>query len=218
MSVKGKKVAVIGAGATSVQVVQELAKEADQLTMFMRRPSYCLPMCQRPLSVEEQTGLKPYYQSLFQAGRQSAAGFPSSGPQRSIFDATEEEREAHFEETWRTGGFNFLTQTYNDVLLDKKANRLVYDFWAKKIRARMSDPVKQDLMAPLEPPYWFGTKRNPLEQDYYECLDMKHVEIVDLNATPLKKFYDKGILTEDGKYHEFDVVVLATGFDSFTGS
>jgi cation diffusion facilitator CzcD-associated flavoprotein CzcO len=40
MSVKGRRVAVIGAGATSVQIVQELAKEVDHLTMFMRRPSY----------------------------------------------------------------------------------------------------------------------------------------------------------------------------------
>jgi hypothetical protein len=73
-------------------------------------------------------------------------------------------------------------------------------------------------MAPLELPYWFGIKRNSLEHDYYECLDMKHVEIVDLNATPIKKFRETGILTEDGKSREFDMVVLATGFGSFTGS
>lgn len=218
VSVKGKKVAVIGAGATSVQIVQELAKEADQLTMFMRRPSYCLPMQQRPLSKEEQSGWKSYLPKLFEAGRHSLAGFPSAGPDKGVFDASEEEREAHFEAMWERGGFNYPTCSYNDVLLDTKANKVVYDFWAKKIRARISDPVKRDLMAPSEPPYWFGTKRTPLEQDYYECLDQKNVEIVNLSATPLKSFDATGMLTEDGQSRTFDMVVLATGFDSFTGS
>lgn len=68
-SVKGKRVAVVGAGATSVQIVQELGKEADQLTMFMRRPSYCLPMGQRAWTEEEQEQLRAYYPALFAAGR-----------------------------------------------------------------------------------------------------------------------------------------------------
>jgi len=221
-SCKGKNVAIIGAGATSVQIVQEWAKEtADDggsLTMFMRRPSTCLPMGQRPLTTQEQSQWKAYFMRLFQEGRKSAAGFPSKGPDHGVFDVSAEEREAFFEELWGRGGFGYFMANYNNVLLDLKANRAMYDFWAKKVRARMTDPVKQDLMAPLEPVYPIGTKRPPLEHDYYECLDMKHVEIVDLNKTPLKTFTEKGMLMEDGKEREFDVVVLATGFDSFTGS
>jgi hypothetical protein len=57
-----------------------------------------------------------------------------------------------------------------------------------------------------------------LENDYYEMLDRKNVEIVDLNKSPLKAFNEKGMVFEDGSTREFDTVVLATGFDSFTGS
>ncbi|KAJ3534377.1 hypothetical protein NM208_g5205 [Fusarium decemcellulare] len=128
---KGKKVAIIGGGATSVQIVQELAKET--------------------------------------------ADGGSFGP--DIFAMTEEKRDELFEELWRRGAFSFLLGNFDNIMLDEKANRLVYDFWAKKIRARFTNPIKRDLMVPLEPVYPICTKRPPLEHDYYDCLDMEHVEI-----------------------------------------
>lgn len=41
---KGKRIGIIGAGATAVQITQELGKQADELTVLLRRPSYCLPV------------------------------------------------------------------------------------------------------------------------------------------------------------------------------
>lgn len=221
IDVKSKKIAIIGAGATSVQIVQELSKatkDGGSLTMFMRRPSYCLPMQQRQLTKEEQTYMKPWYSRLFREGRLTFSGFLGDPPGKKVFEVSEEEREAHFEDLWAMGGFHMILGSYADNVFDPKANRVAYDFWAKKIRSRINDPVKKDLMAPLEPPYPFGTKRTPLEHDYYECLDMDHVEIVNLNQNPLKTFTEKGILMQDGKSYDFDIVVLATGFDSFSGS
>lgn len=217
-SMKGKKVAIIGAGATAVQITQELGKEAEELTVFMRRPSYCLPMQQRPLSKLEQAGWKTYLPALFADGRNSRAGFPGKPQDCGVFDVSDEVREGWFEDLWARGGFNYQLANFNDVLLNKKSNRAVYDFWAKKTRERMTDPKKRELMAPQDPPYYYGTKRNPLEMDYYEVLDRPNVDIVDLNKTPLKSFAQKGMVMADDQLREFDVVVLATGFDSFTGS
>lgn len=73
-------------------------------------------------------------------------------------------------------------------------------------------------MAPEIAPYFFGTKRSPLEQDYYEVLNQPNVSIHDLSKVPLKSFQEKGLLMADDKLHEFDAIVLATGFDSYTGS
>ena len=73
-------------------------------------------------------------------------------------------------------------------------------------------------MAPEKKPYYFGTKRSPLEHDYYEVLDRPNVSIHNLSAVPLKKFHEKGLVMADDKLHEFDAIVLATGFDSYTGS
>ncbi|KAF2108347.1 hypothetical protein BDV96DRAFT_504619 [Lophiotrema nucula] len=218
-SVKGKKVAVIGAGATSVQIVQELAKEADQLTMLMRRPSYCLPMGQRKWTEEEQHHLRGYYPILFAAGRNSAVGFPTKRVDKRVQDVSEEEREAYLEEIWGAGGFQFLLRSYNNVMLDPEANKVIYDFWKKKVRQRLTDPEKAALMAPDEAPYYFGTKRTPLEHDYYDMLNKPSVSIVDLNAHPIERFTPTGLkLGGESEPRDFDVVVLATGFDSFTGS
>lgn len=59
---------------------------------------------------------------------------------------------------------------YIDHVISEKSNRAMYDFWAEKIRARMKNPQKRDLLAPIEPPYFISTKRPSLEQDYYEMV------------------------------------------------
>lgn len=216
-SMKGKKVGLIGAGATAVQITQEVGKVAESLTVFLRRPSYCLPMVQRDWGSKNESW-KTYYTSLFKEGRNSGSGFPGEAPKRSIHDVPEEERERYFNDLWTRGGFNYLLGQYPDVVADPKANMIAYDFWRRKVLARLTDPKKSAIMAPEKPPYYIMTKRTPLEQDYYEILNQPNVELVDLNATPLKTFTEKGMLMSDGKLHEMDVLVLATGFDSITGS
>lgn len=123
-SAKGKKVGIIGAGATAVQITQELGKEADGLTVFLRRPSYCLAMKQRTWTEEEQHTLKAFYPAMFKAGRDSSAGFPTARQELGVLDVTVEEREALFEELWRRGGFNYALCNYNNVALDKDANKV----------------------------------------------------------------------------------------------
>lgn len=214
--VRRKKVAVVGAGATAVQVVQELAKEADHLTVFMRRPSICLPMRQRCLDDLEQAGWKTYFDALFCEGRKSATGFPGRPSQYGAVEVSSEEREKFFEDIWRRGSFNYIMFNYSDIMTNKESNRLVYDFWVRKTAPRLRDARKRELMVPKDPPYYFGTKRSPLEQDYYEMLDRDNVDIISLSETPIKAFNESGIMLN--RQMDFDVIVLATGFDSFSGS
>jgi len=136
---------------------------------------------------------------------------------------SDQEREDLFEELWNRGGFNFNQANYRDFLVDQKANKLMYEFWAKKTRPRIKNPAKAAFLVPEKAPFAFGTKRSSLEQDYYECLDQDNVDLVDLKATPIQEFTAKGIVTNDGPNgqaveREFDAVVMATGFDAMTGS
>ncbi|KAF2213724.1 hypothetical protein CERZMDRAFT_39098 [Cercospora zeae-maydis SCOH1-5] len=221
VSFAGKRVCLVGAGATAVQITQEVAKEtADggSLTVAMRRPSTCVPMRQRTLSKQDNDILRGYYSALLEKGRQSHCGFPISNAGCGLFTHSPEQRNELFEELWERGAFNFLLGGYIDTAIDVNANNEVYAFWANKVRARISDPRKKDLMAPLKPMYPFASKRPPLENDYYECLDMKHVEIISVIDNPLERFTASGITFSDGTHKDFDAVVLATGFDSFTGS
>jgi len=217
-SAKGKKIAIIGAGATAVQITQELGKQADELTVFLRRPSYCYPMKQRTWTKDEQHQWKAFYPILFKEGRDSAVGFPTARNPHNLADVSEEAREALFDELWERGGFNFALGGFQDTAIDKKANKVVYDYWRRRVCERLTDPAKNAIMAPEVPPYYFGTKRSPLEQDYYEILNQDNVYLHDLSKTPLKTFAEKGLVMADDKLHEFDAIVLATGFDSYSGS
>ena len=132
---KGKKIGLIGAGATAVQITQELGKTADELTVFLRRPSYCLAMGQRDWTEEEQRAWKTFYPSLFKSGRDSLAGFPVARQEKSVLDVSDEVREAYFEEVWKRGAFHFLMANYNDVALNKESNKVSLMLFALTTRA-----------------------------------------------------------------------------------
>jgi cation diffusion facilitator CzcD-associated flavoprotein CzcO len=215
-----KKIAIIGQGATGVQVAQELTKKAAETTVFLRTPNTAIPMVQRKLSYAEQDAMKGALTTFLTACRGTFSGFFYTPPPGET-DSTKipkAERDAFFEELYKRGGFNLLASCWADSLTNPAANRLIYDFWAEKTRARISDPVKRDLLAPLEPLHPIIAKRPSLEQDYYECMDKPNVKIVDMKTNDIAKFTEKGIVTADGTPHTFDLIVLATGFDNYTGS
>ncbi|KAF2687068.1 FAD/NAD(P)-binding domain-containing protein [Lentithecium fluviatile CBS 122367] len=217
VDVKGKRVAVVGTGSTGVQLAQETAKTAGSVTVFQRTPNLALPMQQKPLTKEEQQKRKPKYPEIYRHRMTTFAGFQYDFIDKNTFDDTPEEREAFYQKCFDNGGFEFWLANYKDLLFDKEANRQAYDFWAKKVRARITDPRKRDILAPLEPPHAFGTKRPSLEQNYYEMLDKPENDVIDIKKTPIVEVTETGIKTEDGKHREFDVIALATGFDSVTG-
>ena len=160
----GKRVGVIGAGATGVQLVQDGSKLASHVTQFIRTPNTALPMQQRQISKEEIRCSRDKYGHVFAACRNTGFGLPTTGQTCGTFDVSDQKREEIWEELWARGGFNWSIGGFPDTIISKEANRAAYDFWAKKTRARMKDPKKRDLLAPLEPPYYMATKRPSLEQ------------------------------------------------------
>jgi len=220
VDVKGKRVAVIGTGASGVQITQEWGPQVEKLTLFQRTPNLALPMGKRDLTKEEQIAQLPCYPQLLELRERCFAGFTYDFYEHNTFDDTPEEREAWFENLWERKGFALWLGGYKDYLFDMKANREAYNFWAKKQRQRIKNPKKRDLLCPLEPPHAFGIKRPCLEQNYYEVLDSDNVEIVDISeksGIQIEEFVENGIKTSDGKVHELDVIALATGFDITTG-
>ena len=217
VDVTGKRVGVIGTGSTGVQIAQEWAKEAKETTVFQRTPNLALPMQQRKMTKEEQDELKAKYPQYYKDRMKTFAGFLFDWSTKKTFDDGPEEREKFYQELWDLGGFQFWVGNYKDLLYFKDPNREAYNFWAKKTRERIHDPRKRDILAPLEPPHAFGTKRPSLEQDYYDQFNKPNVDVMDIKANPIKEILPGGILLEDGTFRELDVIALATGFDSVTG-
>jgi cyclohexanone monooxygenase len=213
----GRRVGVFGTGATGVQVVQEVAKVASELTVFQRTPATALPMGQRRLTRVEQDGAKEGFADFFARRRVGRGGFGDMAPRDvGALEVGEDERRAVFDEAWSAGGLHFWAGTFVDVILDEKANRIAYEYWRDKTRPRIADPRVAELLAPEEPAYAFGTKRPPLEQGYYEAFNQPNVHLVDLRTDPVSRIVPSGVRTATGEHH-LDVLVLATGFDANTG-
>lgn len=214
VDVKNKRCAIIGTGASGVQITQAWGPEAGDLKVFQRTPNLAIPMRKRDLTVKEQERIKPYYPELFRYREANYAGFMYGWCERNTFDDTPEEREAFYESVWKDGGFRYWVALYKDNLFNPEANKESYNFWAKKTRARIGDPKLRELLAPRESPHYFGIKRPCLEKNYYEQFNRESVHLVNIKNNPIKEFTETGITLEDGTHHELDVVAVATGFVS----
>lgn len=215
VDVKGKRVAVIGTGASGVQIVQEWGPDAADIKVFQRTPNLALPMGRRPLTVEEQEKAKNWYHRLFELREKNFAGFLYDFSEKNTFDDSPEERQAFFEKCWNKGGFHLWLGVYKDMIVNPEANTKTYEYWASKVRARIGDPQKRDLLAPLKMPHYFGVKRPCLEQNYYEQFNRPTVDVVDIRKNAIKEFDETGLVLSDGTHYEFDVIAIATGFVSF---
>jgi cation diffusion facilitator CzcD-associated flavoprotein CzcO len=215
VSFVGKRVAVIGTGATGVQTIQEVAKTVGHLTVFQRTPNWCAPLHNRKIDEEEQRRIKANYPEMFARCQETFACFLHTPDPRGTFEVTPEEREAFFEKLYAEPGFGIWQGNFRDMLTDRKANAAISDFVARKIRQRVKDPAVAEKLIPKN--HGFGTRRVPLETRYYEVYNQPNVKLVDINETPIERITPKGIKTSDAEY-EFDIIIYATGFDAITGS
>ncbi|MEM7018104.1 MAG: cyclopentanone 1,2-monooxygenase, partial [Pseudomonadota bacterium] len=213
----GLRVGVIGTGASGVQVIQEAGKVAGSLTVFQRTPNLALPMQQQQFDEATHQAMKRDYPERFRKRAVASSTFSDvAADKRSAAEVPADERNTIFESNWQKGGFHFWVGSFSDILSNRESNQLAYEFWRDKTRARINDPVLAEKLAPTEPLHPFGTKRPSLEQWYYEIFNQDNVELVDLHESPIQEVTETGIQTTTG-YHELDLIILATGFDSSTG-
>jgi cation diffusion facilitator CzcD-associated flavoprotein CzcO len=217
IDVKGKKCAIIGTGASGVQVTQAWGPVAGDLKVFQRTPNLTVPMRLRDLTAEEQSAGKKWYPELFDLRERCFGGFLYSFSEKNTFEDSPEEREKFFEKLWTDGGFRYWVGNYKDYLSDPKANRAVYDFWQKKQSARVKDQRKRDILTPVEPPHPWGVKRPCLEYRYLEQFNRDNVDVVNIKNNAIVGFDETGINLKDGTHYDFDVICIATGFDVVTG-
>jgi cation diffusion facilitator CzcD-associated flavoprotein CzcO len=211
----GKRVAVIGTGATGVQVIQTIAPLVGQLAVFQRTPNWCTPLHNRKITEEEQRKIKAGYPAMFELLRRTPGCYIHDTDPRGTFEVTEEEREAFWEKLYSEPGFGIWMANFRDVLTEPKANTLFSDFVARKIRQRVKDPEVAEMLIPKC--HGFGTRRVPQETRYFEAYNLPHVRLVDTRKTPIERITETGIRTSDAEY-EFDMIIYATGFDAITGA
>ncbi|KKZ62188.1 hypothetical protein EMCG_03326 [[Emmonsia] crescens] len=216
LDMTGKRVIVIGTGSTGVQITQEAAKIAKEVTVLQRTPNLALPMAQKTYTNGEQKQTRDQYPDLFKIRPTTFGGFMWDFVGRNTFDDPPEKRREFYEQLWKNGDFSFWLATYQDMLFVKESNEEAYSFWREKTRQRIKDPRKRDILAPMVQPHAFGCKRISLEQDYYDVFNRDNVDVLDINTHPIVEITPKGIKTTE-KEIEADLLIFATGFDSYTG-
>ena len=212
----GKRVGVIGTGATAIQAIPEIAKQAAQLTVFQRRPNWAAPLHNSRISKEEMEAIKARYEEIYAHCARTPSWFIHEADPRKTLDVSPEEREAFWEKLYSEPGFGIWMGNFRDILIDEDANAAISAFIANKIRQRVKDPNVAEKLIPKD--HGFGARRVPLESGYFEAYNRENVLLVDvINDEPITCITPKGVRTSKQDY-EFDILIYATGFDGVTGA
>jgi cation diffusion facilitator CzcD-associated flavoprotein CzcO len=210
-----KSVVVVGTGSTGIQAIPEIAKQAKSVYVLQRTPNFSVPARNRPLSKEFHSKFVSQIDVWRSKMLESRHGHPWVAPNRQVRKTDPEERIRIMEAAWRRGGLGFR-ESFDDVLLDEDSNTIMSDFIRQKIRETVKDPETAEKLLPKDHP--FGTKRPPIDTQYFETFNREHVHLIDLKENGISSCFSGGVLLSDGTKLFADMIVFATGFDAMTGA
>ena len=200
----GKRVGIIGTGATAVQVIPELAKVVSELVVFQRTPSTIDVRDQRATQPAEIEAWK--HEPGWNLARRSRLAKISSG--RTALQGNDDflaGKVADYKER----------KTYDRVLSPQEmvAAQLDTNFRImEQIRARVDAIVKDPrTAASLKPWYPYGCKRPTFHDEFLPTFNLPHVKLVDTAPRGVQRITERGVV-HDGIEYPLDVLIYATGF------
>ena len=217
-SYAGKRIGVIRTGSTGHQTTVALGEQPiKHLYVFQRTPGYIAPSYDRPLTAEEVVEHKAHYAERRERARHTGYGvditsFPVGGGK--TIELTDDEFDRRAELMWQSGGGTVQTM-FPDFATDARANKRIAEFLNKKLREQIMDPQLGDSLCRQD--YYLGAKRIIIIDHYVSTLQKPNVSLVDTKRCPIQEITPRGVRTPDREY-ELDMLILATGFDSATGS
>ena len=150
----GKKVAIIGTGATGIQVIGEIADKVGDLTVFQRRPNWSAPLNNGPISDEEMADIRARYDEIFAACARTPGGFEHEPDRRGFYEVTREERLALWDKLYDEPGFGIWLSNFREIFTDEAANAEFSAYIADRIRRRVKDPAVAEKLIPQRPRLW----------------------------------------------------------------
>jgi cation diffusion facilitator CzcD-associated flavoprotein CzcO len=211
----GKKVAVIGTGATGIQLIGEIADKVGELTVFQRRPNWSAPLNNSAISDAEMADIRARYDDIFATCALTTGGFLHDPDRRGFYNVTREERLKLWDKLYDEPGFGIWLANFREIFMDEAANAELSEYIADRMRRRVRDPKVAEKLIPRD--HGFGVQRLPLETEYLEAYNRDNVHLVDISETPLVRVTETGLRTTARDY-AFDIIVYATGFDAITGA
>jgi cation diffusion facilitator CzcD-associated flavoprotein CzcO len=146
----GKKVAVIGTGATAIQVIGEIADKVGQLTVFQRRPNWSAPLNNSEISEAEMADIRRRYDEIFAACARSPGGFEHEPDRRGFYEVSREERLKLWDRLYDEPGFGIWLANFREIFMDEAANAELSAYIAERIRRRVKDPRVAEKLIPKD--------------------------------------------------------------------
>ena len=217
VELEGKRVGVVGIGATGIQVIQTIAPTVGELKVFVRTPQFVLPMKNPKYGPEHAEWYKNRFDELKQNLPHTFSGF-EYGCEHAWADLTPEQRLEVLEDIYNDGSLKLWLASFAEMFFDEAVSDEISQFVRDKMSARLKDPKLIDILVPKPGEYGFGTHRVPLETQYLETYLRDNVEAVAVRDNPISEIVPEGIKLADGTVYELDVIILAVGFDAGSGA
>lgn len=213
----GKRVAVIGTGSSGIQSIPVIARQVDRVTVFQRTPSFVVPAQNRALEASELAEIRQGYRQLREEARHTVGGVArgAAPSPRPALETPPDELRRELDERWEFGGLGGFLNSHPDSFIDARAAERIADYLRDRVRGIVKDPATAELLCPTT--YPVNSKRLCVDTGYFDTFNRDNVELVDLNANPIRQVTPNGVLAGDHVY-DVDIIVLATGFDAMTGS
>lgn len=217
LNLTGKRVGVIGIGATGIQVIQTIASEVGELKVFVRTPQYVLPMKNPKYGPDEEQWYKSRFDELKLNLPHSFTGFEYDF-EHQWASLTPAQRLDVLEEIHSDGSLKLWLASFAEMFFDEDVSEEISAFVRGKMAARLKDPELIDILVPKKGDYGFGTHRVPLEMNYLEVYLRENVQAVSVKDNAIAEIVPEGVKLEDGTVYPLDVIIMAVGFDAGSGA
>jgi cyclohexanone monooxygenase len=202
----GKRVGVIGTGATAVQCVPHLGEAAGELFVFQRTPSSIDVRDNRPTDPDWASSLEPGWQQR----RMDNFNILLSG-------GFQEEDLVNDGWTDIIGNILLLARkkaAAGEVVEDPAALMQLADFKKmEQVRARVDRTVRDPAVAEALKPYYNQFCKRPCFHDeYLATFNRPNVHLVDTEGRGVEAITEKGVVA-NGVEYELDCLIYATGFE-----
>ena len=202
----GKRVGIIGTGATAIQAVPELAKVAGELFVFQRTPSSIDVRDQRA-TTQEQIDEWSNEPGWAMARRKRFAKISAGRAAIKADDDYLTGKAVDFKKERKQHDRRLTQEEMVQKQLDSNFRLM------EQIRARVDAIVEDPVTAEaLKPYYPYGCKRPTFHDEYLPSFNLPHVHLVDTAPLGVQKINERGVV-HDGTEYPVDVLIYATGFN-----
>ncbi|MEM6485173.1 MAG: NAD(P)/FAD-dependent oxidoreductase [Pseudomonadota bacterium] len=201
----GKRVGVVGTGATGIQVIPEIARVAGELTVFQRTPSTVDVRDQRETTDEERQAWKVDSDWA----RKRRARFANIQDGRAAMKAGDDYLSGKVDHYKELKVHNTKLSSEERLQKQQDTNFKIMESIRARVDALVDDPETAEA---LKPYYQFGCKRPGFHDEYLPTFNLPHVSLVNTAPTGIERVNESGVVHK-GKQYDLDVLIYATGYE-----